>query len=60
VTNDFLSSGVGDGYEALGRGLSETPTGIADLDALIRYIQSLPQPIRAPQDVRMRDVSTGS
>ncbi|HSJ08041.1 MAG TPA: 5'-nucleotidase C-terminal domain-containing protein [Longimicrobiales bacterium] len=60
VTNDFLSSGVGDGYEALGRGLSETPTGVADLDALIGYIQSLPQPIRAPRDVRMRDVSAGS
>jgi 2',3'-cyclic-nucleotide 2'-phosphodiesterase / 3'-nucleotidase / 5'-nucleotidase len=60
VANDFLTSGVGDGYEALGRGLSETPTGVADLDALISYIQSLPQPIRAPRDVRMHDISAGS
>jgi 2',3'-cyclic-nucleotide 2'-phosphodiesterase / 3'-nucleotidase / 5'-nucleotidase len=57
VANDFLSSGVGDGYEALGRALSERPTGVADLDALIDYIRSQPQPIRAPQDQRLRAAS---
>jgi 2',3'-cyclic-nucleotide 2'-phosphodiesterase / 3'-nucleotidase / 5'-nucleotidase len=59
VVNDFLSSGVGDGYEALGRGLSEQPTGVVDLEALIDYIRSLPQPIRAPRDVRLRALGGG-
>jgi 2',3'-cyclic-nucleotide 2'-phosphodiesterase / 3'-nucleotidase / 5'-nucleotidase len=59
AVNEFLASGVGDGYEALGRGLSERPTGVPDLDALIEYIRSLPQPIRAPQDVRLRAVRSG-
>jgi 2',3'-cyclic-nucleotide 2'-phosphodiesterase / 3'-nucleotidase / 5'-nucleotidase len=54
VVNDFLASGVGDGFEAFGRALSETPTGIADLDALIQHVRALPQPIRAPTDVRLR------
>jgi 2',3'-cyclic-nucleotide 2'-phosphodiesterase / 3'-nucleotidase / 5'-nucleotidase len=60
VTNDFLSSGVGDGYAAFARALSETPTGVTDLDALIEYIQTLPQPLRAPQDVRLQPVGDGS
>jgi 2',3'-cyclic-nucleotide 2'-phosphodiesterase (5'-nucleotidase family) len=59
VANDFLTSGVGDGYEALGRHLSERPTGVADLDALIDYIRTLPQPIRAPRDQRLRAVDPG-
>jgi 2',3'-cyclic-nucleotide 2'-phosphodiesterase / 3'-nucleotidase / 5'-nucleotidase len=54
VTNDFLSSGVGDGYAPFARALSETPLGVTDLDALIDYIQSLPQPIQPPQEVRIR------
>jgi 2',3'-cyclic-nucleotide 2'-phosphodiesterase (5'-nucleotidase family) len=56
VANDFLSSGVGDGYQALGRALAERPTGVADLDALIEYIQTQPQPIRGPRDQRLRAV----
>jgi 2',3'-cyclic-nucleotide 2'-phosphodiesterase / 3'-nucleotidase / 5'-nucleotidase len=59
VANDFLSSGVGDGYEALGRHLSERPTGVTDLDALIDYIGTLPQPVRAPRDERLRAIDTG-
>jgi 2',3'-cyclic-nucleotide 2'-phosphodiesterase / 3'-nucleotidase / 5'-nucleotidase len=54
AVNDFLSSGTGDGFAPFGRALSETPTGIVDLDALIDHIRSLPQPIRAPTDVRLR------
>ena len=54
---DFLATGVGDGFAAFGRSLSQTPTGVVDLDALITYIQNMPQPIRAPADVRVRDVS---
>jgi 2',3'-cyclic-nucleotide 2'-phosphodiesterase / 3'-nucleotidase / 5'-nucleotidase len=56
VTNDFLSSGVGDGYAPFARALRETPTGVTDLDALIEYIQTLPQPVRAPVDVRLQRV----
>jgi 2',3'-cyclic-nucleotide 2'-phosphodiesterase / 3'-nucleotidase / 5'-nucleotidase len=57
VVNDFLSSGVGDGYEALGRWITERPTGVADLDALIDYIRAQPQPIRAPRDVRLKVIA---
>jgi 5'-nucleotidase len=60
TTNDFLSSGVGDGYAPFGRALSETPTGVTDLDALIEYIQTLPQPVRAPRDTRLQPVGVGS
>jgi 2',3'-cyclic-nucleotide 2'-phosphodiesterase / 3'-nucleotidase / 5'-nucleotidase len=56
AANDFLSSGVGDGYAPFARALSETPTGITDLDVLIEYMQQLPQPVRAPQDRRLRPV----
>jgi 2',3'-cyclic-nucleotide 2'-phosphodiesterase / 3'-nucleotidase / 5'-nucleotidase len=54
VTNDFLASGVGDGYAPFGRSISDTPTGVTDLDALIEYMQSLPQPVRAPRDIRLQ------
>lgn len=54
AVNDFLATGVGDGFEAFGRALSATPTGIVDLDALIAHVRSLPQPLRAPADVRLR------
>jgi 5'-nucleotidase len=57
VVNDFLASGVGDGYAPFARALRETPTGVTDLDALIDYVQQLPQPIRAPDNVRLRAVS---
>ncbi|HEX6134478.1 MAG TPA: bifunctional UDP-sugar hydrolase/5'-nucleotidase, partial [Longimicrobiales bacterium] len=54
TVSDFLASGVGDGFTAFGQALESTATGIVDLDALIRYIQSLPQPLRAPQDRRIQ------
>ena len=54
ATSDFLASGVGDGYAPFARSLSETPTGVVDLDALIEYVQQLPQPVRAPTDRRLR------
>jgi 2',3'-cyclic-nucleotide 2'-phosphodiesterase / 3'-nucleotidase / 5'-nucleotidase len=53
---DFLASGVGDGFAAFGRSLSQRATGIVDLDALIAHIEQLPQPIRPPTDVRVRAV----
>jgi hypothetical protein len=54
TVTDFLATGAGDGFAAFGRALSSTPTGIVDLDALIRHVQNLPQPLRAPRDARMR------
>jgi 2',3'-cyclic-nucleotide 2'-phosphodiesterase / 3'-nucleotidase / 5'-nucleotidase len=57
VANDFLSSGVGDGYAPFARALRETPLGVSDLDALIEYVQSLPQPIQPLQDVRLRPIA---
>ena len=60
TTSDFLATGTGDGFTALGRALESTATGIVDLDALIRYIQSQPQPLRAPRDARMRAVDSPS
>jgi 5'-nucleotidase len=57
VANDFLTSGVGDGYAPFARRLRETPLGVADLDALIEYVQQLPQPIHPPQNERIRPVS---
>lgn len=54
AVNDFLASGAGDGYAPFARATRETPTGLTDLDVLIEYIQQLPQPVRAPADVRLR------
>ena len=53
TVSDFLLGG-GDGYTMLARARSAEATGIVDLDALIEYIRSLPQPIRPPQDARLR------
>ena len=54
VVNDFLANGIGDGYTAFGRARARRPTGVVDLDALIDYIRTLPQPVRAPADTRLR------
>lgn len=54
VVNDFLATGVGDGYAAFARARRQRPLGVVDLDALIDYMRTLPQPIRAPRDVRIR------
>jgi 2',3'-cyclic-nucleotide 2'-phosphodiesterase / 3'-nucleotidase / 5'-nucleotidase len=51
---DFLATGSGDGFAAFGRARSQRPTGIVDLDALIQFIERMPQPIRAPTDTRVR------
>jgi 5'-nucleotidase len=59
VVNDFLANGIGDGYTAFGRARARYPTGVVDLDALIEYVHTLPQPIRAPTDTRLRPVGSG-
>jgi 2',3'-cyclic-nucleotide 2'-phosphodiesterase (5'-nucleotidase family) len=51
VLNDFLATG-GDGL-GLGSAARRTDVlAIPDLDALVAYLQGLPQPVRAPTDVR--------
>ena len=52
VLNDFSANG-GDrlGFGSLA--ISTTPTNIADLDALIAYLPSLPQPVQPPADARV-------
>jgi 2',3'-cyclic-nucleotide 2'-phosphodiesterase (5'-nucleotidase family) len=56
IVNDFLATG-GEGYDAGKRATSMRPLNIVDLDALIDYLRSLPQPITAPTEVRIAPVS---
>lgn len=53
TVSDFLATGAGDGFAAFGQALEQQATGIVDLDALIRYIRSLPEPLRGPTDERL-------
>jgi 5'-nucleotidase len=55
VMNDFMVTG-GDGL-ALARGARAVPLNLVDLDVLIDYARSRPQPVAAPDDVRIRAVS---
>jgi len=48
---DYLASG-GSGYSML-RGRPAVNTGVVDLDAVIAYLQHLPQPVRAPAEARV-------
>ena len=44
--NDFMAAG-GDNLTMIMKPLGRVDTGIVDLDALIAYLQKLPQPVRA-------------
>jgi 5'-nucleotidase len=55
VMNDFLATG-GEGYNAGGRATASKPLNVVDLDALIDYMQTLPEPIVAPAAVRITPV----
>ncbi|MGD0483782.1 MAG: 5'-nucleotidase C-terminal domain-containing protein, partial [Gemmatimonadales bacterium] len=48
---DYLASG-GSGYAML-RGRPAVNVGVTDLDAFIAYLRRLPQPVRAPAEVRI-------
>ena len=52
VLNDFSANG-GDRLGFGSTAISTAPAGIADLDALIAYLSSLPQPVRPPADERV-------
>ena len=56
ILNDFLATG-GEGYNAAGRATASKPLNIVDLDALIGYLRSLPEPIAAPAEVRISPVT---
>jgi 2',3'-cyclic-nucleotide 2'-phosphodiesterase (5'-nucleotidase family) len=56
IVNDFLATG-GEGYNAGGRATSSKALNIVDLDALIDYLESLPSPVTAPDEVRIAPVS---
>jgi len=57
IVNDFLATG-GEGYNAAGRASASKPLNIVDLDALIDYLKSLPAPITAPAEVRIKPVTS--
>lgn len=55
AVNDFMAEG-GSGFEMLKSPQPRTDTGVTDLDALIVYLESRPQPVHAPDDTRIRAV----
>ena len=52
VLNDFSANG-GDRLGFGSMAISTTPANVADLDALIAYLSSLPQPVQPPVDERV-------
>jgi 2',3'-cyclic-nucleotide 2'-phosphodiesterase / 3'-nucleotidase / 5'-nucleotidase len=57
TVNDFLAFGEGDGFASFANALERDDSGMIDLDALVAYLQSLPQPVRAPAGPRLRPVT---
>ncbi len=51
AVNDFIAGGGG-GYTMFFEAISADPTGIPDLDALVAYLEGLPQPVVAPTEPR--------
>ena len=52
ILNDFMALGrrrLGFSHERI----RSEPLGIVDLDALIAYLRTLPQPVRAPTEPRI-------
>jgi 2',3'-cyclic-nucleotide 2'-phosphodiesterase (5'-nucleotidase family) len=56
VANDFMSTG-GSGYGALMGATAATLTGIVDIEALVRHLESRPQPVQAPRFDRWQPIS---
>ncbi|MEO6528162.1 MAG: 5'-nucleotidase C-terminal domain-containing protein [Gemmatimonadaceae bacterium] len=52
ILNDFLATG-GEGLGLASTAIKSEPLSTIDLDALIAYMRALPQPVRAPTDVRI-------
>ena len=54
AVTDFLATGTGDGYRGFGAASKREDVGLTDLEALIQYLQSLPQPVQVARDRRYR------
>ncbi len=57
VMNNFMASG-GDGLALGAEALRTEPLPIIDLDALIDYLEQMPQPVRAPTERRIVQVGS--
>lgn len=55
TVNDFIATG-GDGYDML-VGAPAEQTGMVDLEALVRYLRRLPQPVEPPELGRLLPIS---
>ena len=53
VINDFMLTG-GSGLGFPGQPLASEPTNVIDLDALVAYLKTLPQPVNVPSEKRIR------
>ncbi len=52
AVTDFLATGTGDGYRGFGQASKRADVGLTDLEAVIKYLQSLPSPVRITRDRR--------
>ncbi len=52
AVTDFLATGTGDGYRGFGLASKKEDVGLTDLEALIKYLQSQPSPLRVSRDPR--------
>jgi 2',3'-cyclic-nucleotide 2'-phosphodiesterase (5'-nucleotidase family) len=52
ILNDFMATG-GDGLGLTAGAIRSEPLGLVDLDEFIAHLRSLPQPVRAPTEVRI-------
>ena len=58
VINDFMATG-GDGMGLQEQGITAVPLNLVDLDVLIDYLRSRPQPVVPPREPRLRAVGGG-
>ena len=58
VINDFMATG-GDGLGLQEQGITAVPLNLVDLDVLIDYLRSRPQPVVPPREPRLRAVGSG-
>lgn len=59
TVNSFLAEG-GSGFEMFKDALVRQDTGLDDLEALVRYLEHQPQPVRAPARSRFHTVAPAS
>jgi 5'-nucleotidase len=57
TVNDFLAMGEGDGFDVFADALERAEPAMVDLEALVAYLESLPQPFVAPDEPRFRIVT---